>query len=389
MNNFIFENSTKVCFGKGCVKEFLACKLKNYGNNVMLAYGGNSIKKNGIYDEIMQILNADGKNVVEFSGIMPNPTYKKVMEGAKLAKENTVDIILAVGGGSVMDCCKAVSMAAVYDGDIWSDYWEKSGVIYFEPLPLGVIVTVAGTGSECNGGAVITNEDKKIKTGRDYPKCNPKFALMDPEYTMSVPNLQTASGGFDILSHIMETYFSKTDEDNVSDDISEALMKSVIKNLPIALENPNDYTARSNLMWAATMAENRIIKLGKMCDFQAHQIEHQLGAYTDCNHGCGLAVIHPTYYRHIYKNGICKFVKFARNVWNIPTEGKNSDEVALEGIQALENFIKKIGLPTTLRELGMTDKNMLPDIAASCNIAPGSYGDMSKKAIIEILIECF
>lgn len=388
MNNFIFENSTKVCFGKGCVKEFLGCKLKGYGNNVMLAYGGNSIKKNGIYDEIMQLLKADEKNVIEFSGIMPNPTYKKVQEGARLAKENNVDIILAVGGGSVMDCCKAVSMAAVYDGNIWSDYWEKSGVIYFEPLPLGVIVTVAGTGSECNGGAVITNEEKKIKTGRDYTKCNPKFALMDPEYTMSVPKLQTASGGFDILSHIMETYFSKTDEDNVSDDISEALMKSVIRNLPAALENPNDYTARSNLMWAATMAENRIIKLGKMCDFQAHQIEHQLGAYTDCNHGCGLAVIHPTYYRHIYKNGMSKFIRFARNVWNVQTEGKNSDEVALEGIQALEDFIKKIELPTTLRELGI-NKDMLPDIAASCNIAPGSYGDMNKDKILDILNECF
>lgn len=389
MNNFIFENSTKVCFGKGCVKEFLACKLKNYGNNVMLAYGGNSIKQNGIYDEVKTILENEGKNIIEFSGIMPNPTYKKVMEGAKLAKENNVDIILAVGGGSVMDCCKAASMAAAYDGDIWSDYWEKAGVIYFEPVPLGVIVTAAGTGSECNGGAVITNEDRKIKTGRDYPKCNPKFALMDPEYTMSIPKLQTASGGFDILSHIMETYFSKTDEDNVSDDISEALMKSVIRNLPIALENPNDYTARSNLMWAATMAENRIIKLGKQCDFQTHQIEHQLGAYTDCNHGCGLAVIHPAYYRHIYKDGMSKFIRFARNVWNIPTEGKTSDEVALSGIQALEDFIKKIELPTTLRELGMNNKDMLPDIAASTNVAPGSYGNMSKKAILEILIECY
>lgn len=389
MNNFIFENSTKVCLGKGCVKEFLACKLKPYGNNVMLAYGGSSIKQNGIYDEIKKILEKEGKNVIEFSGIMPNPTYKKVQEGAKLAKENKVDIILAAGGGSVMDCCKAVSLAAAYEGDIWSDYWEKAGVIYFDPVPLGVIVTVAGTGSECNGGAVITNEEKKVKTGRDYPKCNPKFALMDPEYTMSVPKLQTASGGFDILSHIMETYFSAPNEDNVSDDISEALMKSVIRNLPKALENPNDYTARSNLMWAATMAENRIIKLGKKCDFQVHQIEHQLGAYTDCNHGCGLAVIHPTYYRHIYKHGISKFVKFAKNVWNVPTEGKNSDEVALAGIQALENFISKIGLPATLRELGMNKKDMLSDIAASTNVSPGSYGNMSKKAILEILIKCF
>lgn len=389
MNNFIFENSTKVCFGKGCVKEFLACKLKPYGNNVMLAYGGDSIKRNGIYDEIKNILENEGKNIVEFSGIMPNPTYKKVMEGAALAKSNNVDVILAVGGGSVMDCCKAVSMAAAYDGDIWSDYWEKAGVIYFEPVPLGVIVTAAGTGSECNGGAVITNEDKKIKTGRDYPKCNPKFALMDPEYTMSVPKLQTASGGFDILSHIMETYFSFPDEDNVSDDISEALMKSVIKNLPIVLENPKDYTARSNLMWAATMAENRIIKLGKKCDFQAHQIEHQLGAFTDCNHGCGLAVIHPTYYRHICKDGLTKFKRFAVNVWSISENGKTDEEIALAGIDALYDFIKKIGLPTTLRELGLNDKNILPEIAASCNASPGSYGNMNKEKILEILNESF
>lgn len=389
MNNFIFENSTKVYFGKGSVKEFLADNLEAYGDNVMLAYGGKSIKENGIYDEVTEILTAAGKNVIEFSGIMPNPTYKKVLEGAELAKTNNVDVILAVGGGSVMDCCKAVSLAAAYDGDIWEDYWEKNGIIYFEPVPLGVIVTVAGTGSECNGGAVITNEDKKIKTGRDYPKCNPKFALMDPRYTMSVPKLQTASGGFDILSHIMETYFSETDDDNVSDYISEALMKSVIKNLPIAIENPNDYIARSNLMWAATMAENRIIKLGKRCDFQAHQIEHQLGAYTDCNHGCGLAAIHPTYYRYIYKSGLTKFVSFAKNVWNISSEGKTSEEIALSGIDRLEEFIKKIGLPTSLRELGINDKSILPTVAKSCNVSLGSYGDMSKEKILDILNECY
>lgn len=389
MNNFIFENSTKVAFGKGCVKEFLGGKVQEYGNNIMLAYGGSSIKKNGIYEEVVNILKENGKNITEFSGIMPNPTYKKVMEGALLAKENKIDLILAVGGGSVMDCSKAVSLAAAYDGDIWSDYWEKNGVIDFDPIPLGVIVTVTGTGSECNGGAVITNEEKKIKTGRDYPKCNPKFALLDPEYTFSVPKLQTASGGFDILSHIMETYFSFPDEDNVSDDISEALMKSVIKNLPIVLENPKDYTARSNLMWAATMAENRIIKLGKKCDFQAHQIEHQLGAFTDCNHGCGLAVIHPTYYKHICKDGLTKFKRFAVNVWGISENGKTDEKIALAGIDALADFIKKIGLPTTLRELGLHDKNILPEIAASCNASPGSYGAMNKEKILDILNECF
>ncbi len=389
MNNFIFENSTKVYFGKGCVKEFLAGILSEYGNNVMLAYGGSSIKNNGVYDEIKQILTEEEKNIFEFSGIMSNPTYKKVIEGTEFAKENGIDIILAVGGGSVMDCCKAISLGAAYEGDIWNNYWERNGIIYFEPVPLGVIVTVAGTGSECNGGAVITNEEKKIKTGRDYPKCNPKFALMDPEYTFSVPKMQTASGGFDILSHIMETYFSKTDDDNVSDDISEALMRSVIRNLPAALEDPQDYTARSNLMWASAMAENRIIKLGKSCDFQAHQIEHQLGAYTDCNHGCGLAVIQPVYYRYIYKYGLDKFVRFATNVWNISAEGKSTEKVALEGIEALENFIKEIGLPATLRELGIADKNMLSEIAESCNIAPGSYGNITHKMILKILNKCF
>lgn len=389
MDNFIFENSTKVFFGKGCVREHLENSLKKYGNHVMLAYGGGSIKKNGIYDEIVKILSTCGKTITEFSGIMPNPTYNKVLEGAALARDKQIDFILAVGGGSAMDCCKAVSLAAVYGGDIWEDYWEKPGCITDTPLPLGVIVTAAGTGSECNGGAVITNEEKKIKTGRDYPLLNPHFALLDPEYTFSVSKLQTASGGFDILSHVMETYFSLPDEDNISDGISEVLMRSVIKNLPAAIENPTDYEARSNLMWASTMGENRIIKLGKRCDFQVHQIEHQLGAYTDCNHGHGLAVLHPAYYRQIYKNGLSKFVRFAKNVWDIDTHGKTDDEIALAGIDALEQFIQAIGLPSTLRELGLNDKRLLPEIAASCNIAPGSYGEMSKEKIHEILTETF
>jgi len=342
MNNFIFENATKAYFGRGCVKEYLANALLGYGDNMMFAYGGGAIKQNGIYDEVMEVLNAARKNVIEFSGIMSNPTYEKVLEGAALAKENGVDFILGVGGGSVMDCCKAISMATVSTEDVWNKYWAKMSVIDFEPLPLGVIVTVAGTGSEMNGGAVISNEKYKVKTGRDYPKCNPKFAMLDPEYTYSVSVGQMVSGGFDILSHIMETYFSESDEDNVSDDISEVLMRSVIRNLRAAIKNPKDYTARSNLMWASTMAENRIIKLGKRMDFEAHQIEHQLGAYTNCNHGCGLAVISPVYYQHIYSYGLYKFVRFARNVWNIQAEGKTEDELARAGIEVLSDFIKEI-----------------------------------------------
>lgn len=388
MNNFIFQNATKVYFGQGCVKEYLGCLTRSY-ETILLACGGGSIKQNGVYDEVMSILRDKGKKVVEFSGIMANPTYRKVQEGAALARENHADMILAIGGGSVMDCCKAVSLAARYEGDIWTDYWERIGHIDVEPLPLGVIVTVAGTGSECNGGAVITNEEKKIKTGRDYPKLNPRFALMDPTYTYSVPKKQMISGSFDILSHIMETYFSEPNEDNVSDDIMEALMKSVIRNLRMAIQNPEDYTARSNLMWDATMAENRIIKMGKKCDFECHNMEHQLGAYTNCNHGCGLAVLHPVYYRHIYQAGLPKFVRFAENVWNIPRDHRTDEELALAGIQALADFIREIGLPTTLKELGLTDKTLLRPIADSCGISAGSYKTMTHEEILEIFEECF
>ena len=388
MNNFIFQNATKVYFGQGCVKEYLGCLTRSY-ETILLACGGGSIKQNGVYDEVMSILRDKGKKVVEFSGIMANPTYRKVQEGAALARENHADMILAIGGGSVMDCCKAVSLAARYEGDIWTDYWERLGHIDVEPLPLGVIVTVAGTGSECNGGAVITNEEKKIKTGRDYPKLNPRFALMDPTYTYSVPKKQMISGSFDILSHIMETYFSEPNEDNVSDDIMEALMKSVIRNLRMAIQNPEDYTARSNLMWDATMAENRIIKMGKKCDFECHNMEHQLGAYTNCNHGCGLAVLHPVYYRHIYQAGLPKFVRFAENVWNIPRDHRTDEELALAGIQALADFIREIGLPTTLKELGLTDKALLRPIADSCGISAGSYKTMTHEEILEIFEECF
>ena len=387
MNNFIFQNATKVYFGKGCVKEYLACLVKPY-QTVMLAYGGGSVKRNGVYDEVAGILRGEGKKLVEFSGIMANPTYRKVLEGAKLARENRVEMILGIGGGSVMDCCKAVSLAARYEGDIWDDYWARPGVIKDDPLPLGVIVTVAGTGSECNGGAVITNEEKKVKTGRDYPKLNPKFALMDPAYTYSVPVRQMVSGGFDILSHIMETYFSEPNEDNVSDDIMEALMKSVIRNLRAAVRDPHNYTARSNLMWDSTMAENRVIKMGKKCDFQCHNMEHQLGAYTDCNHGCGLAVLHPAYYRHIYQDGLPKFVRFAENVWGIAREGRSDEELALAGVEALAAFIRELGLPATLKELG-ADREQLPEIAASCGISAGSYRQLTHEEILEIFAECY
>lgn len=384
MNNFIYENKTKVYFGKGGVKEYLCCILKHYGDNVMLAYGGGSVKKNGIYDEIIGILNGAGKNVTEFSGIMSNPTYTKVQEGAELAKNNNISLIIAVGGGSVIDCCKIVSAQAKLDEDIWEMETVKKD-FPTEFIPMIAVVTASGTGSEMNAGAVITNEDKKIKCGLFGAQAD--VAFLDPNYTMSVPFGQVISGAFDTLSHAMETYFGKPDSNNLSDDLSEAVMRSVIKNMRILLKDHNNYEARSELMWASSMAENGILKIGKITDFQAHQIEHQLGAYTDCNHGQGLAVIHPVLYRHIYKDGVDRFARFAENVWNVAGNGITED-TALAGIKALAEFIKEVGLPATFTEMGIPKDTDFKAIADSTNITAGCCKKLSHEEIFEILKEC-
>ena len=384
MNNFIFENKTRVYFGKGGVKEHLGGLLRNYGETVMLAYGGGSIKRSGVYDEIMGILHAAGKRVVEFDGIMPNPTYAKVQVGAKLARENHVDLILAVGGGSVSDCCKVISAQANLDEDIWEMQYTKH-TLPTKFIPLGTIVTVFGTGSEMNSGAVITHEEKKIKGALWGAQA--EFAFLDPSYSLSVPMKQVISGAFDTLSHAMETYFGKPEENNLSDDIGEAVMRSVIRNIRVLLTEPENYEARSELAWASAMAENGILKIGKVTDFQAHQIEHQLGAYTNCNHGAGLAVIHPVLYRHICKAGAARFARWARNVWGIVP--KDSDEeTALAGVEALAAFIREIGLPTTFAQLGIPADTDLRAITESTNITAGCCRKLTGDEIYEILCEC-
>lgn len=389
MNNFIFENSAKTYFGKECVKEYLTCLTRHYGQNVMLVYGGDFIRNNGIYGEIMECLTKAEKNIVEFSDIDENPTYEEVLEGARVARENQVGLILAVGGRCMIDCCKAVSMAAVYEGDLWNDFFARPGIMEFDPIPLGVVIMETETGSEMNGGTVITNQTFRARMGRDYPKCDPRFELIDPVYSCNVSTKQMVSDGFDTLSYIMEIYFSKPDEDNVSDDIAEALMRSVIRNLRTAVINPRDYTARSNLLWDAAMAENRILKLGKQADYQCRQMEQQLAEYTGCNHGERLAVLHPIYYRHIYPNGCDKFKRFAENVWGISGEGKTAEEIACEGVEALADFIKEIGLPTNLRDLGADENTDLRRIADSCILSAGSYKQMTHKEILEIFRECY
>ena len=384
MNNFIYENKTKVYFGKDTVKEYLGSLLGNYGETVMLAYGGGSIKRNGVYDEIVGILNAAGKRVVELSGIMPNPTYAKAQEGAKLARENHVDLILAVGGGSVSDCCKVISAQTMLDEDIWEMEYTKHA-LPTKFIPLGTIVTVFGTGSEMNNGAVITHEEKKIKGALWGAQAD--FAFFDPSYTLSVPMKQVISGAFDTLSHAMETYFGKPDENNLSDDINEAVMRSVIRNIRVLLADPENDDARSELVWASAMAENGVLKIGKVTDFQCHQIEHQLGAYTNCNHGAGLAVIHPILYRHIYKSGAARFARWAKNVWGI-TPKDSDEETAIAGIDALAAFIKEIGLPTSFTELGIPADTDFRAIADSTNITAGCCKKLTHDEIYEILTQC-
>lgn len=384
--DFTFYNPTKLHFGKNAM-EHLPEELANFGDSVLLLYGKNAIKKIGLYDEVIKILNACGKKVTELGGIKPNPSYSQVLEGARLVRENKVDLILAVGGGSVVDCAKAISVSAYAEGDPWQKYWIEFQPLDSEIVPVASILTMVGTGSEMNGGSVITNEEVTVKEGRVFPpEVNPKFSILNPEYTYSVPKIQMVSGIFDIMSHLCEQYFSG-DDDNTTDYLIEAVMKSLINSARVAIQNPEDYEARSNIMWCATVALNRITGLSKTQDWEVHGIEHQLGAYTDCPHGLGLSVISMPYYRYIYKYGLHQFVRFAKNVWDVNGEGKSDDEIALEGITALENFSKELGIPSTLRELGATE-DILEKIAYSVEEG-GGYKKMTHEDILAVLKECF
>ena len=380
MQKFVYEYATKVYFGAGAVKKHLAQAVSGYGQNVMLAYGGGSVKKNGIYDEVKKILEDAGKKVFDFSGVMSNPTYAKVQEGAGMAKKENIDFILAVGGGSVIDCCKIVAAQAKTEEDLWEMEMTEHK-FPTEVLPMGAIVTASGTGAEMNGGAVITNEEKVIKAG--MAAAAPRFAILDPEYTLSVPRMQVISGAFDTLSHAMETYFGNSYQDNVSDDVALSIMRNTVVNMRRLLKDINDVQARGNLMWDSAMAENGILKVGRVTDFQAHQMEHQLGAYTDCNHGQGLAVIHPAYYRHIVKDAEEKFQRFGKEVFGVDS--------AQAGVEALADFIKECGLPTKMGELKSKVEitpEILRNVADTCNVIKCNPRELSRDEIYDLLMEC-
>lgn len=385
LGNFSYVNPTKLYFGEDSLS-YLNQELSKYGKNVMLVYGGGSIKKNGIYEQVVEILKAEGKNIVEDAGVMPNPTVEKLHEGCRIAKENDVDLILAVGGGSCCDYAKAVSISAHCKEEPWEKYYLKFEDVDADTriIPVGCILTMVGTGSEMNGGAVITNHETKLKIGHVFGEnVFPKFAILNPKFTYTLTEYQMTAGFFDIMSHILEQYFSGED-DNTSDYIMEGLLRSLIHSTRIAVKNPEDYEARSNIMWIATWALNTLVAKGKTTDWMVHMIGQAVGAYTDATHGMTLSAVSIPYYRYIMNDGLSKFKRYAVNVWNINPEGKSDAQTAKEGLYAMEAYMKEIGVVMKLSELGVTEE-MIPGIVKSTLIMDGGYKVLTAEDIETIL----
>ena len=385
LGNFSYCNPTRLYFGEDSLN-YLHDELSKYGPTVMLCYGSGSIKKNGIYDQVMDILKASGKTVVEDAGVMPNPTVEKLYEGCRIAKENNVDFILAVGGGSVCDYAKAVSVSVYCEEDPWEKYYLKMEDVSCKIVPVGCVLSMVGTGSEMNGGAVITNHSQKRKIGHVFgDQVFPKFAILNPRYTFTLPKYQMVAGFYDIFNHITEQYFSGED-DSTSDYIAEGLMRSLVHSSRIAVKNPEDYEARSNIMWTATWALNTLIAQGKSTDWMVHMIGQSIGAYTDATHGMTLAAVSLPYYRHICPYGLKKFCRFAVNVWNVDAAGKTEEEVAAEGLSRMESWMKEIGLVMNITQLGVREE-MLEGIADGTFIMQGGYHVLTHDEIVEILKE--
>lgn len=382
MDRFTYQYPVRQHFGKGCAESAIKEEMTHVGKNVLLAYGGGSLKRTGLYDKIVGCLHECGKTVVDFGGIMPNPTYDKVLEGARIVSEQGIDFILAVGGGSVIDCCKIVSAQAKLDEDIWEMQYTKHQ-FPIEFVPMGAVVTASGTGAEQNNGAVITHTGKKLK--QPLVGAYHSFAILDSDLTKTLPMKQVISGAFDTLSHCMETYMGRPQDDNLSDEINEAVMRNVIRNLRAIIANPDDDFARGELMWDSALAENSLLKLGKQTDFQCHMLEHAVGAYTNCNHGQGLAVIHPALYRHLLNEGKEKLARMAERVWNVT--GDTTVQTAALGIDALESFIQEIGMPTRWSEMGIKDETVMRAAADTCLLMPGCCKQFTRDELFEILKE--
>lgn len=386
MESFVYQYPVKNYFGDGAVEKALAAELPGMGKKIMLAYGGGSIKRTGLYDKVVAILKDADKQIVDFAGIMSNPTYEKVQEGAKLARKENVDYILAVGGGSVFDCCKIVSAQAKLDQDI-HEFEHVQGNVPTEFIPLACIVTLSGTGAEQNSGGVITDEVRKVKG--PFLGALPTWAALDPALTLTVPHMQFVSGAFDSLSHCMETYFGTPRDRNVSDDMNFAVQRNIIRNMRALAEDEHDMHARGELVYDSAMGENGVLKIGKAGDFQCHMIQHQYGAYTHSNHGLGLAIIHPHLYRHLAPAAPEQFARWAVEVWGVDAKGKDDLTVANEGIDALAAFIKEMGMPTTFAEFNTDASDEVLRAVADTAVLTGACAKrLSRDEIFDILVEC-
>lgn len=381
--NFSFQNPTRIHFGADAL-DHLPAELSHYGPRVLLVYGSGSILRTGLYETIQQILKQAGKTVSELSGVTSNPTMEKVREGISLAKRDKPDLVLAVGGGSVLDCAKGICAGACTEEDIWTQFYIGTGTPK-AALPLGTVLTMAGTGSEMNGGSVVTDTASKRKTGMMGSVLYPVFSILNPQLTYTVPKEQMVSGICDVLSHILEIYTSPSDEDILSDELAEAILRNLIRAAHRAVKDPQDETARANIMWAATLALGGLLEPGKQQDWMVHQIEHQIGAYTNCPHGLGLAAISSNYYRQVQPHAPARFARLAERVWNLSPAGKSVDELGRLGIDAMEDFFRALGAPTNLRGLGMDETWPLDEIADSCNRLHGGYRSWSDADLRKLL----
>ncbi len=384
LGNFRYCNPTALYFGDNAL-DYLDDELPKYGENVVLVYGGGSIKKNGIYDEVIEKLKKNGKQVAEIAGVMPNPTLAKLYEGIDIARKHQADFILAVGGGSVCDYAKALSVSIHCDEDPWDKYYLKFEEPVCEIVPVGCVLTMVGTGSEMNAGAVITNTEQKMKIGHVFASEDvmPKFSILNPTYTLTLPHYQMVSGIYDIFNHICEQYFSGED-DNTSDYISEGLMKSLIHSSRIANKDPQNYEARSNIMWTATWALNTLIAKGKSTDWMVHMIGQAVGAHTNATHGMTLSAVSLPYYRYIMKDGLAKFKRFAMQVWNVDPSNKSDEEIAEEGLAKMEEWMNELGLVMHISEFGVNE-NQIDDIVKSTIILTDGYKVLNAEDVANIL----
>lgn len=383
MLNFMYDNTTKMIFGKDT--ELQAAKeAKLYGNKVLIHYGGGSIKKNGLYERLIKCFQDENMEIFELPGVQPNPRLGLVREGIKICRENKIDFILAVGGGSVIDSSKAIGMGTLYDGDVWDFYGGKAKAE--KSLPVGVVLTIPAAGSESSTGSVINNEDGKYKRPASNPVPRPKFAILNPEITYSLPIYQTACGSADIMSHVMERYFTNDRDVDFTDRLCEATLKTIIKNAPIVLKQPENYAARSEIMWAGSVAHNGLLNTGRTGDWGSHNIEHELSAMYDIAHGAGLTIITPAWMTYVYKHDMNRFVQFASRVWGIEVDINNPERTALEGIERTKNFFKSLNLPVSLKEANIPLDKLEEMSKKATEIKPiGNFVKLEKDDVLNIL----